>query len=118
LLQYNANTHRTYRVLAELLEELMIRRLGIHSFVWTGGQSQDGLEVALRKSAEHGYRTIEFAYLRPEKFNLDRLAKLAQSLDVHNSIKLYINSGVYARTGTDFTTVGIAWQYRWGAGLK
>jgi hypothetical protein len=45
-------------------------------------------------------------------------ATLAQSLDVHNSIKLYVNSGVYARTGTDFTTVGIAWQYRWGAGLK
>jgi hypothetical protein len=44
-------------------------------------------------------------------------ATLAQSLDVHNSIKLYFNSGVYARTGTDFTTVGIAWQYRWGAGL-
>jgi hypothetical protein len=45
-------------------------------------------------------------------------ATLAQSLDVHNSIKLYLNSGVYARTGTDFKTIGIAWQYRWGAGLK
>ena len=45
-------------------------------------------------------------------------ATLAQSLDVHNSIKLYFNSGVYARTGTNFTTVGVAWQYRWGAGLK
>ena len=66
----------------------MIRRLGIHSFVWTGGQSQDGLEMALRKSAEHGYRTIEFAYLRPEKFNLDRLAKLAQSLDVEIGVTM------------------------------
>lgn len=66
----------------------MIRRLGIHSFVWTGGQSQDGLEMALRKSAEHGYRTIEFAYLRPEKFNLDRLAKLAQSLDVEVGVTM------------------------------
>jgi len=45
-------------------------------------------------------------------------ATLAQSLDAHNSIKLYLNAGVYARTGTDFTTVGVAWQYRWGAGLK
>jgi hypothetical protein len=45
-------------------------------------------------------------------------ATLAQALDIHNSIKLYFNSGVYARTGTDFTTVGVAWQYRWGAGLK
>ena len=33
-------------------------RLGIHSFVWTGGQTQQGLEDALEKSAQHGYRTI------------------------------------------------------------
>ena len=65
-----------------------MRRLGIHSFVWTGGQTQEGLENALRKSAEHGYRTIEFAYLRPEKFNLDRLAKLAQSLDVEIGVTM------------------------------
>ena len=44
-------------------------------------------------------------------------ATLAQSLDVNNSIKLYFSSGVIARTGTNFNTVGIAWQYRWGAGL-
>jgi hypothetical protein len=44
-------------------------------------------------------------------------ATLAQSLDIRNSIKLYFSSGVVARTGTNFTTVGIAWQYRWGAGL-
>ena len=65
-----------------------MRRLGIHSFVWTGGQTQEGLEMALRKSAEHGYRTIEFAYLRPEKFNLDQLARLAQSLDVEIGVTM------------------------------
>lgn len=59
-----------------------MRRLGIHSFVWTGGQTQDGLEMALDKSAEHGYRMIEFAYLRPEKFDLDALARKAKSLDL------------------------------------
>jgi D-psicose/D-tagatose/L-ribulose 3-epimerase len=66
----------------------LVNRLGIHSFVWTGGQSQDGLEMALRKSAEHGYRAIEFAYLRPEKFDLDRLARLAQSLDVEIGVTM------------------------------
>lgn len=65
-----------------------MRRLGIHSFVWTGGQTQEGLETALRKSAEHGYRTIEFAYLRPERFNLDKLATLAQSLDVEIGVTM------------------------------
>ena len=65
-----------------------MRRLGIHSFVWTGGQTQDGLEMALHKSAEHGYQTIEFAYLRPEKFDLGRLAKLARSLDVEIGVTM------------------------------
>lgn len=59
-----------------------MRRLGIHSFVWTNGHTQEGLETALEKSAEHGYRMIEFAYLRPERFNLDRLARKARSLDI------------------------------------
>ncbi|MBL4928086.1 sugar phosphate isomerase/epimerase family protein [Fuscibacter oryzae] len=59
-----------------------MRRLGIHSFVWTNGQTQEGLEMALEKSAEHGFRMIEFAYLRPERFNLDRLATKAQALGV------------------------------------
>jgi len=44
-------------------------------------------------------------------------ATLGQSLDAHNSIKVYLNSGLYARTGTNFTTVGLTWQYQWGAGL-
>ena len=44
--------------------------------------------MALNKSAEHGYRTIEFAYLRPEKFNLDRLAKLAQSLGLEIGVTM------------------------------
>lgn len=44
-------------------------------------------------------------------------ATLAYSVDRQNSIKGYYSSGVSARTGTDFQIVGIAWQYRWGAGL-
>ena len=44
-------------------------------------------------------------------------AILAQTLDRYNSIKLHANGGVVARTGTDFKTLGIAWQYRFGAGL-
>ena len=42
---------------------------------------------------------------------------LAYSLDRQNSLKLYFSSGVAARTGTEFKIVGVAWQYRWGAGL-
>jgi hypothetical protein len=42
---------------------------------------------------------------------------VAYSLARHNSIKLYFSSGLAAHEGTDFRIVGIAWQYRWGAGL-
>lgn len=42
---------------------------------------------------------------------------LAFPVDVHHSIKLYGSSGVSARTGNNFDLLGIAWQYRWGAGL-
>ena len=41
----------------------------------------------------------------------------ALSLSRHQSIKLYGSAGVYNRTDNDFWAVGIAWQFRWGAGL-
>lgn len=44
-------------------------------------------------------------------------ATLGKSLDLRNSLKLYFSSGATARTGTNFQTVGIAWQHLWGAGL-
>ena len=44
-------------------------------------------------------------------------ATLAFPVDAYNSIKLYASSGVSARTGNNYDLVGIAWQYRWGAGL-
>ncbi len=59
-----------------------MRRLGIHSFVWTDGGAQSGLEQAMEKSAECGYRIIEFAYLQPEKFDLKRLSARAKALDL------------------------------------
>lgn len=42
---------------------------------------------------------------------------VAFPVDRYNSVKLNASSGVSARTGTNFDVVGIAWQYRWGAGL-
>ena len=42
---------------------------------------------------------------------------LALPVDRNNSIKLYASTGVSTRTGSDYNLGGIAWQYRWGAGL-
>jgi hypothetical protein len=44
-------------------------------------------------------------------------ATLALPINRHNSLKLYANSGVSTRTGSDFDSIGVAWQYRWGGGL-
>ena len=44
-------------------------------------------------------------------------ATLALPVNRYNSVKLYANTGIFARTGTDFTMAGFAWQYRFGAGL-
>lgn len=38
-------------------------------------------------------------------------------VDRHHSVKLYASTGVQTRTGGNFDLLGIAWQYRWGAGL-
>ena len=42
---------------------------------------------------------------------------LAFPVDRQQSIKLHGSRGISVRTGTDFDILGIAWQYRWGAGL-
>ena len=42
---------------------------------------------------------------------------IAYSLTRHNSVKGYFSSGLTARSGADFRIFGIAWQYRFGAGL-
>ena len=44
-------------------------------------------------------------------------ATLAIPVNRNNSIKLYASQGVFSRTGNGYDLFGIAWQYRWGAGL-
>ena len=42
---------------------------------------------------------------------------LAFPVDLRNSLKIFASSGVSARTNNNYDLIGIAWQYRWGAGL-
>ncbi len=44
-------------------------------------------------------------------------ATLAIPVNKNHSVKLYASAGVSTRTGTNFDTIGAAWQYRWGGGL-
>jgi hypothetical protein len=41
----------------------------------------------------------------------------ALPLSIRNSLKFTFSTGVSTRTGTDFNSYGIYWQYRWGGGL-
>jgi len=52
-----------------------MKTLGIHSFVWTGGTTQQELESAVVASAELGYQLIEFPRLDPKQFDVAWLAK-------------------------------------------
>jgi hypothetical protein len=75
------------------------------------------LWVALNTTYYAGGRTTINGQGGPEPENARIGLTTAFSLGVHQSIKLYGNSGAYARTANDFWALGIAWQYRWGGGL-
>jgi hypothetical protein len=77
-----------------------------------------GLWVALDYTFYSGGRTSVDGQQRNDGIRSSRWgATVALPVNRYNSIKLYASTGVVARTGTDFDLVGIAWQYRWGAGL-
>jgi hypothetical protein len=38
-------------------------------------------------------------------------------LNIHNSLKFNYSTGVSTRTGSDFDSFAVAWQYRWGGGI-
>jgi hypothetical protein len=40
----------------------------------------------------------------------------ALPIDRQNSVKLSASTGITTRTGSNFTAVAVAWQYRWGEG--
>jgi len=43
---------------------------------------------------------------------------VALPINRYKSVKLYGSNNVYTKTGGGFDVVGIAWQLRWGGGLR
>jgi len=64
-----------------------------------------------------GSTTLNGAHDNDRQNNSRYGATLAKDIDLHNSVKVYFDSGATARSGANFHTVGAAWQCRWGAGL-
>lgn len=83
----------------------------IHAFASGSWASFDALFFA------GGRSTVDGAPSNDLQQNWRLGVTYALPIDRRNSIKLYASSGVSARTGNNFDLLGIAWQYRWGAGL-
>jgi Putative MetA-pathway of phenol degradation len=71
----------------------------------------DGLYFAGGHTALNGVRSDN------EQINTRVGFTLALPVDRNNSLKLSASTGVTTRTGSEFSAVGVAWQYRWGAGF-
>ena len=84
---------------------------GIYNFI-------PGLWLGLDANYYSGGKNIVNGVKKDDALNNSRYgATLAVPINRYNSIKVYGNSGIFARTGTDFTLLGAVWQYRFGAGL-
>ena len=63
-----------------------------------------------------GRTTVNGARGDNEQANTRAGLTLALPVDRQNSIKFNASTGISTRTGSEFSAVGVAWQYRWGAG--
>ncbi len=66
--------------------------IGIHGFVWTAGSANSDLELAMERTAEAGYRLIEFPRLDPQRFDVPALARRIEQ----SGLKVVISMGLPA----------------------
>lgn len=77
-----------------------------------------GMWLALDGTYFAGGRTSVDGADSSSEFDNTRLgATFALPLGRRHSLKFYGSSGTATRTGSDFNAYGMAWQYRWGAGI-
>jgi hypothetical protein len=76
---------------------------------------QSGIWIAIDSTHYRGGQTTTGGIEDPNAQSNSRVGlTLSIPLARAQSLKLYYNSGVSTRSGTDFDTLGAAWQYRWG----
>lgn len=79
---------------------------------------RSGMWLALDGTYFTGGRTETDGVPSAGEFDNTRVgATFALPIDRRHSLKTYASTGTATRTGGDFTAIGLAWQYRWGAGL-
>jgi hypothetical protein len=79
--------------------------------------------------ANHIWASVGATYFTGGKTTIDGIEKndqlenwrtgftLSLPVNRNHSMKVFGNSGVSTRTGTDYDSLGVAWQYRWVEGL-
>jgi Putative MetA-pathway of phenol degradation len=82
----------------------------IYNFESGAWVSLDGIYVTGGRTTLNGMRDNN------EQTNTRAGLTLALPVDRYNSIKFNVSTGISTRTGSEFSAVGAAWQYRWGAG--
>ena len=70
----------------------------------------DGIYFAGGRTALNGVKSDN------EQANTRTGFTLALPIHRQNSLQLSASTGITTRTGSEFSAVGIAWQYRWGDG--
>jgi hypothetical protein len=78
-----------------------------HSGIW---MALDGVYFAGGHTALNGVKSDN------QQVNTRAGFTVALPVDRNNSLKLSASTGITTRTGSEFSAIGIAWQYRWGAG--
>ena len=80
---------------------------------------RSGIWAALDGTYFKGGRTsVDGVPARDRQSNARAGLTVALPVDRAHSIKFYASTGVATRSGGDFDTLGIAWQYRWGGGYE
>jgi len=77
-----------------------------------------GIWAALGATFYRGGRTTVNDAAKDDALSNSRMGlTIAVPIDRYYAIKFNASSGISTRTGTNFDTVGVVLQYRWGAGL-
>ena len=82
----------------------------IHTFQSGVWMALDGVYFAGGHTSLNGVKSDN------EQRNTRAGFTLALPVDRNNSLKLSASTGISTRTGSQFSALGIAWQYRWGDG--
>ena len=88
----------------------LVRGHAIYNFESGAWMSLDGTYFTGGRTSLNGVRGEN------EQTNTRAGLTLALPVDRQNSIKFNASTGISTRTGSEFKSIGIAWQYRWGDG--